>query len=271
MAVKASGELKLYADIGVELGVASTNVSLGTMSNTAGFTDPDSMSEFYGYSPIVTSGLVLYLDAGNTSSYPGSGTTWTDLSGQGNHGTLVNGPTYTATGGGSILFDGVNDYVSTTYTTSTITNITMQVWAYIINTSKKGAICGIGAPTNSSDGYFIGVGNNSFDSAGNHIIGLFSAWRWIDTNYALGTGWVNLTLSLDSSSLPRIYYNGTLILTLAGTNPNPPTTSFKLGAEALSLSRYFNGNIGQIQVYNRQLSDAEILQNFNATKDRYGL
>ena len=66
-----------------------------------------------GYNPkIITDGLVLCLDAGNTKSYPGSGTSWSDLSGQGNTGTLVNGPTYSSADGGSIVFDGSNDYGS---------------------------------------------------------------------------------------------------------------------------------------------------------------
>ena len=65
------------------------------------------------YSPTtVTSGLVLCLDAGNAKSYPGSGTVWTDLSGNGNTGTLINGPTYNSANGGSIVFDGVNDYAN---------------------------------------------------------------------------------------------------------------------------------------------------------------
>ena len=62
---------------------------------------------------IVEDGLVLALDAGNTKSYPGSGTTWTDLSGKGNNGTLTNGPTFDSGNGGAIFFDGGNDYVTT--------------------------------------------------------------------------------------------------------------------------------------------------------------
>ena len=67
----------------------------------------------FSFSPrIVTDGLVLYLDAANQRSYPGSGTTWSDISRGGNNGTLVNGPTFDPGNGGSIVFDGVDDYVS---------------------------------------------------------------------------------------------------------------------------------------------------------------
>ena len=61
---------------------------------------------------IITDGLVIALDAANTKSYPGSGTTWSDLSGNSNNGTLTNGPTFNSRNGGSIVFDGVDDYVT---------------------------------------------------------------------------------------------------------------------------------------------------------------
>jgi hypothetical protein len=69
---------------------------------------------------IVTDGLVLCLDAGNPKSYPGSGTTWTDLSGNGNNGTLVNGVGYSGDNLGSLSFDGVNDYYNRALTASEI-------------------------------------------------------------------------------------------------------------------------------------------------------
>jgi hypothetical protein len=77
---------------------------------------------------IVTSGLVLCLDAANPKSYPGSGTTWTDLSGNGNNGTLVNGPTYSSVNGGSIVFDGSNDYISTAYSIGTVSQQSISCW-----------------------------------------------------------------------------------------------------------------------------------------------
>ena len=75
----------------------------------------------------VTSGLVLCLDAGNTKSYPGSGTTWTDLSGNGNTGTLTNGPTYSSANGGSFVFDGTDDYASISGSI-TVSEVTFSVW-----------------------------------------------------------------------------------------------------------------------------------------------
>ena len=90
----------------------TSNLQAQILPATFGFSNPSRVAN----STIVSSGLVLHLDAGNASSYPGSGTTLTDLSGSGNNGTLVNGPTYSSANGGSLSFDGVNDYVSVSNT-----------------------------------------------------------------------------------------------------------------------------------------------------------
>jgi hypothetical protein len=84
-----------------------------------------------GYGPrVVTDGLVLALDAADTNSYPGSGTTWNDLSGNGNTGTLTNGPTYSSDNGGSIVFDGTNDYVPLVNNLGDPQQFTIEFWAY---------------------------------------------------------------------------------------------------------------------------------------------
>ena len=95
-------------------------------------------------SRIVTDGLALCLDAANSKSYPGSGSTWTDLSGNGNNATLTNGPTYSSANGGSIVFDGVNDYVAPTGLTNALWqgNWTVSFWVNfdIINYESHGKI-----------------------------------------------------------------------------------------------------------------------------------
>jgi hypothetical protein len=93
------------------------------------------MSCFAGPSA-VTSGLVLELDAANTKSYTGSGTTWTDLSGNGNNGVLTNGPTYSSLNGGYIVFDGINDYVTCSATSSPQfdADFTIESWIWIDST-----------------------------------------------------------------------------------------------------------------------------------------
>ena len=225
------------------------------------------------YSPqITTSGLVFYVDAGNRRSYPGSGTTWNDLAGSDKHGTFVNGPTFSATAGGSIVFDGVDDYVSSSFSTTATTNITLQCWVNITDTSKKGGFMRIGS---GGDGYAIGVGNNTMDSLGNEIIGLFPNIRWIDTNTNYGTGWKFVTFMLNASSVPSIYVNTTLIGSYSGTAPTTPTPGLYIGRvvgnEEPGIARAFQGNIATGMVYNRTLSATEILENFNATRSRFGV
>jgi hypothetical protein len=216
---------------------------------------------------IATSGLILYLDAGLSSSYPGTGTTWTDLSTSGNNGTLTNGPTFDSGDGGSILFDGTNDYVSLPLITAAITNVTLQCWVYLSSASKKGAFMGTGT---SANGFCIGVGSGNLDSNGNEIIGLFSGVRFIATSTNYGTGWKFVTLLLNENSVPSIYAGSTFIGSYSGFNPNAATTAATIGAEA-SNSRFFAGNVAQAIAYNRALSATEITANFDTTKGRYGL
>jgi len=90
---------------------------------------------------IITDGLVLCLDAGNPKSYPGSGTTWTDLSGNGNNGTLTNGPTYNSGNLGSLVFDGVNDYVNLG-DLDLPAPFTLSIW-FKGNTTQSQQYCGL--------------------------------------------------------------------------------------------------------------------------------
>ena len=220
---------------------------------------------------IVTSGLVLALDAADKLSYRGSGTTWRDLSGNNNTGTLTNGPTFSAGNMGSIVFDGTDDYVAiANLFLNTITNITLQGWVYISSTSLKGPFVKVGGGVN---GYAIGVGGNDFDTSGNQIIGIYPGVRWILTGNNYGTGWKFFTLTLSTTSVPTFYLNGALIGSYPGTNPLTPTSGAYVGrnvGDELTV-RAFAGNIAITQIYNRTLTATEILQNYNATKNRFGL
>lgn len=223
------------------------------------------------YNPrIVTNGLVLCLDAGNIKSYPGSGTTWTDISGQNNTGTLTSGPTYSSTNGGSIVFDGTDDYVQCPLVSSAITNITMTGFVNV-TLSKKGAFFRNGG---GSTGYAIGQGSTTFDGNGDNIIGLFPGRRWIATSSAYSAGWQLVTFILDSSSVVSGYLNTTPITFPTGVTPNTPTSNFYLGrnvGDEPSGVRAMTGSIAQFMFYNRVLSAAEVTQNFNALRGRFGV
>jgi hypothetical protein len=221
--------------------------------------------------PINTNGLVLHLDAANPASYSGTGTTWTDLSSFGNNGTLVDGPTYDNSNGGSIVFDGLNDYVSTNLLLNSIANVTLHGWVYIANTSLRGPFIRVGSGAN---GYSIGIGSGTFDQPGNEMIALFPYVRWGNTNTNYGTGWKFFTFTLSATSLPKFYLNGTLIIgSFAGSNPATPNSGVYLAKNIGDLGggfRIFAGKIAQVSIYNRELSATEISEYFNATKSSYG-
>ena len=224
-----------------------------------------------GGSNIVRSGLLMELDAANAKSYIGSGTAWNDVSSINNNGTLTNSTTFSTEGGGNILFNGTDSYTVTPLVTSAITNITMQVWVKVI-LNKKGPFIRNGGGVN---GYAIGIGNVDFDANGNNIIMLFPGIRWITTGVSYATaGWKLVTMTLNASSVPSAYINDTLIGSYAGTSPAIPTIGTYLArnvGDETTPFRAYGGNIASAYFYNRVLSLAEITQNYNAGKSRFGL
>jgi hypothetical protein len=223
------------------------------------------------YNPaIVIDGLILCLDGSNSRSYAGTGITWTDISGNNKSGTGQTGVTYSSLNSGKFILNGAESgYFSMPLVTSTITNVTMCCWVNITTKSLRGPFIVNGSFT----GYAIGVGNDSYDTFGNNLIALFPGNRWISAGVSLGLGWKHVAITLDGSSLPRIYLNGQLINSYAGINPRVPTTATyigrEVGGENVGITRAFGGEIGMAQMYNRQLSDAEILQNYNAGRKKY--
>jgi hypothetical protein len=229
------------------------------------------------YNPaIITNGLVLCLDAANRKSYPGSGTTWTDLSGNGNNGTLVNGVGYSGDNLGSLVFDGVNDYVDTIETTTAFQgDFTINLWYY--------------AKTNSG-GYRIFFETNGYrvnSGAGLAMYQFDDYWRiWgrpttngSNTNMintspgSLGLNvWKNVTLTRKlSTGLLEIYLNATSSGSYSGNTADyydlNLTRRYNIGG---GRTIYFsNSNIAQVSIYNRALTAQEIQQNFNATKSRF--
>ena len=213
---------------------------------------------------VVQSGLVLNLDAGVLSSYPGSGTTWTDLSGNGNHGTFVNGTGFNSANGGSIVFDGVNDYVSNTMPNPGSLPITFDFW---VNSN-------VSAP----EGIFDTAPNqaNVLRQFG-RTFGFLDAWvEWWSNSPQVLLGlspsvWTNITIeySFTTNRTIKYYRNGNLITTATGsTNPTFAWTNLTFGVINLSSGPY-SGKISIIKIYNRALTATEIQQNYLATKSRY--
>jgi len=223
------------------------------------------------YNPrTVTDGLVLCLDAGNTKSYPGSGTTWTDLSGRSNTGTLTNGPTYNSSNGGSIVFDGIDDYVNISGSTI-VSQATFSVWL-----KRNGTQSSYAGILFSRGGSSTNVSGLDFNSTNNTL-----GYHWNDTSgsYQFNSGltppngvWCMGSVSVTSTTATFYLCQSSGITTATNTLAHASTTldGLKLGWDG-AVSRYMNGNIAQASIYNRALTAAEIQQNFNALRGRFGI
>jgi hypothetical protein len=210
---------------------------------------------------IVSSGLKLNIDASNPASYAGTGNTWYDLSGNNNHATLMNSPTYDAASG-SIVTNGSNQYISIPQISTSIKDVTMQAWVYV-NLNTKGPFIKNGT---AGGGYAIGIGNGAYDQVGSNVNMLvYGSPGWINTGVSYGTtGWKLVTMTMDGSSTARAYVNGSLIGTYA-TTPNASFTGgLNFGANIGDQSVFYNGKFAAAYFYNRALSLAEIQQNYNA-------
>jgi hypothetical protein len=228
------------------------------------------LNPYFNNLGIVTDSLLMYYDMSNTLSYPRSGTTLFDLTTNGHNATLVGGPSYVSSEGESINFDGADDYAQASIPSTSITNITMTGFVNVVLNSK-GPYFRNG---NGGNGYALGIGSGSFDSAGNNIIALFPGIRWIATASVYSAGWQMITLTLNASSVVSGYINTTPISFPTGSNPAIPTTNLFLarnfGDEPGGV-RAANCRIGNFMFYGKSLSDLEISQNFNAIRGRYGI
>lgn len=244
---------------------------------------------------VVSSGLVMHLDAGDSNSYSGSGTSWLDLTSNNVDFTLVNSPTYSSSdGGGSFQFDGVDDEIRSTYSASSpirfsasdldTDGATFQLWAknvsghsiqFNTNTSSSNHYYGIEViPTsNASNGQrlavhiFEGTANNSPASRRT----AFSGWGTHNANT-----WYLFTFTLSNNESTGVgFYVNTTSVSRAGTsgtgdNNTPRYSSSKRPAMGRVRGTARQGYVSQVLVYDKVLSSTEVAQNFNADKTRYG-
>ena len=217
------------------------------------------------YSPkIVTDGLVLALDAANIKSYSGSGTTWTDLSGNNNTGTLTNGPTFNGENGGSIVFDGTNDCVVVNSNANILskTTYTKIAWFY---TTSFGPSNNIIAGGNSGQ-HTVWLGGTTTLRAGHNGV-----WdRVISTTILSVNTWYFGAVTFNSSTGWVLYLNGVREATNVNTTQFTGNQEILIGAYGTG-TNVFIGRIPIAVVYNRTLSANEVLQNYNATRGRFGV
>jgi len=232
------------------------------------------MAIFKNSPPIVTNGLVLNLDAGNYRSYPKTGTTWIDLSVSSNNGTLINGPTFSNNNGGTLVFDGVDDYVSVPKQTALVnaSQFTISAWMKRADLSSK-VILYQGADTSDDVSFELWSDGNAYFEVGNAS----NSYGQVANNSA---NWQQLVMIFDgtqSSNSTRLkaYINSiSQTLVFSGTIPSTSGTSnsvFSIGNTQGIGGNFSTGNIASVQIYNRALSDQEVLQNYNVQKSRFGL
>lgn len=229
---------------------------------------------------IIRDGLVLHLDAANQKSFRSGATTWFDLSGRGNNGTLTNGPTFNSANGGSIVFDGVNDRVliptSTTYKVQFPLTVCLT---YKITSLSPYTLIETDNPTNSyhagvaigvsATGYGVTYGNNTQNNSPGRR-------TYLSPSVPVVGNWYNIVAVLPDNLNLSFYINGQLTNS-SYSSGTTTTLAYSSGDASLGFSydvvatSFFNGSIANFQIYNRALTASEILQNYNATKSRFNL
>ena len=224
------------------------------------------------------SGLVLALDAANSKSYPGSGTTWTDLSGNVNNGTLVNTPTYNSSG--YFDFDYLQSENVTFSSSSSLQFLnrspyTLEAWVYPTRNPGANNWTGIfDRESNAGSGrdgynlYFLGSATtNTFFTTERFVAGSAVAPS-ITLNQSVSVNsWHHIVATYDGTTL-SLYRNGSLVGTPATSTGNITNTSKALTI-GIRGGQPFGGRISNTKIYNRALTPQEIQQNYNATKSRY--
>ena len=258
---------------GAGIGALSTNLTGLSMATTyyVRAYATNSIGTSYGnqisFTTLATTSLKLHYDTNNSSSYPGTGTTLTDLSGNGNHGTIMNSPSFSTltVGGGVLAFNGNQQYISTNYTPSNTSSI--SIWFY--NTSNyTDNNRGIFSTYNGScgcNGFYMGTLSNSFNLSRDNNVGYGNT---VLPSLSINT-WYNVTVTSDpsGSGTIKVYLNGSLQTTITGKTTH---------ADVLNIGRtrfdanYWKGYIAKTMVYNAVLTGTEVLNDYNSQKTTFG-
>lgn len=234
---------------------------------------------------IVRSGLVLHLDAANKKSYPGSGTVWNDLASNGNTATLTNGPTYSSGNNGYFSFDGVNDYAL--YSNNTLANnlstMTVSAWIYAdFNNLSEASPFVTKIPDSGSGtgwemgGTFQNVKGCYFYVQGNSQYNLYKT----TATPSAGTYWMEFAASYSGfNAAINLYLNGSKVAATKYGNASTISSISNTSSVALGTrngtntygTNFATCSISNVKIYDRLLSDAEISQNFEALRGRYGI
>jgi len=269
---KESGGPSIYT-VTTEAQLVSLTNTIGAQSFTTSSqclnwfaTQTDKMVFNIDYPAIVTNGLVLNVDAGFTPSYPTTGTTWYDVSGYGNNGTLVNGPTYNSDDGGSIVFDGVDDYVDIGYKLNLLNNdITQEAWVNA-NSFINGWHGIISNMPSWGTGFSLQIG--TIQNIAAMVSGVYLTTSWTPS---LNVWYHIVATHRSSDNLNVLYVNGVQENTVTREISYVENAVTKVGLFYTYNGLPFSGDIDVVRSYNRALTSSEVLQNYNAQKSRFGL
>ena len=216
---------------------------------------------------IIDDGLVLHLDAASTRSYPGTGTVWTDLSGNYNNGTLVNGPTYSSTNKGVIVSDGIDDYVNTNFLLP-LSNFTVSMWFKRVS-SAYWNVMWAGEVWSNGSGYIAYLGSDTvlyFGLGGGSGFATTISQSNVPTLY---------TFTLSNAGYAEVYTNGVLknaqIIPLSTVSPKTIKLSTRHSNDGAGFADLRSNMYYTFSVYDRVLTAVEVKRNFQASRGRYGV
>ena len=220
--------------------------------------------KYYPEENIVSDGLVLHIDPSKNTSYPGTGNTIYDLSGSGNTGTLTNGPVLSSSNGGVIVLDGTNDYISFNNAYASgfgiSANATISIWAKITKKNQYTSFVGFYNPASGNRSDF------GMDVTSSNTIRLWKNDSQADTyGSIINDKWVNYLITSDNSTA-KLYIDCVLAYTgnvSGGINNN------RMFAIGYNWDVMINASVSQTLLYNKTLTQQEIIQNYNATKGRF--
>jgi hypothetical protein len=229
------------------------------------------MATQFANGKIVTDGLVLALDAADRNSYVSGSLVWNDVSGNAAGGSLVNSPGYSASNGGSIVFDGIDDYLNTGAVIQAATSSFLQTFcSWLYGTGSNNSFFG-------SDANFPGQFHLILQFQSSNVLAFQGSYYGAlsptpDQNNTVSitpnSTWNHGCVVKTAASTFDVYFNGVKVIT--GALKGAATSSLlNLGRPWSSVWR--PSVISNVQVYNRALTDQEILQNYNAQKSRFGL
>ena len=217
----------------------------------------------------VSNGLVLHLDAANNKSYPGSGTSWRDLSGYGNNGTTSGTPTFGTSNGGSIVLDGTDDYIAVTCAANTVRPYnSTTLFCVNLPLYSGGQRCIMSYRGYSGGNLYIGKNSG----------GIFCYYNELNNPaYIVGsiTNATNVMVAVTcdaTNNLLGVYINGALAGSVSRTGWSTSyNTAISLGFDNGGTNEYMLGNMFNFMHYNRVLTSQEIIQNYDTSKSRFGL